>query len=411
MAKPFNIFHTKVDRIDFDQALTTAKEFIHSEKTHTIVTPNPEILLKAEHDQQYRNTLNSADLRLPDGSGVVWASKFLQSPIPERVPGVDFLATLLLYAQKHHHSVHILLHEDGLSKRHDVREYLNKKMPKLSFVCQEVSTPYLMSGHIIDDIMVSSPDILIVTFGAPLQELWVQKNKNRLKKVSIVMSAGGSFDMLTGKIPRAPRWMRKIALEWLWRLIIQPDNRIKRAQRIFNAVVIFSFKVFVLKLRSLFLYRTNGLAFIYKDKDSILLLHKRGYADEKHKRSGHWALPQGGIEKNEPLVHGVLREVKEETGIVSIGKITRSRNRNKYTWSPFYRNIYSHRYAGQKQKAFFLEFTGDDEEIRLNYIGDENFDAYAWVSQNELLSKLEYARQPYAKRLLLEFNRRNVYNK
>ena len=409
MPRPFNIFHTKVDRVDFDTAFDTAKRFLKTGKTHFIVTPNPEILLKGEKDQQYRNALNSADLRLPDGTGLIFASKLLNTPIPERVTGVDYLATLLVYAQKHQHSVYVLLHEGGLTHRRELAAYFEKKLPKLIYTCQEVSTQYLMSGHLINDIVATAPDILITTFGAPLQELWLLKNKQSFKKTSILFAVGGAFDMLTGRIPRAPRWMQRLSLEWLWRVRVHPDRKLERFFRIVNAVVVFSVKVAYLKFRTLYVYRTNALGFVYKHKDAILVLHKRGYRDGNRVRNGHWALPQGGIEKGEPLIHGVKREVKEEAGITSIGKITPSRHRNKYPWSAFYRNIYSHRYKGQRQRAFFMQFTGDDDEIRLNYIGNEDFDAYAWVNQEELIQKLEYSRQGFAKKLLLEFNRRKVY--
>ena len=411
MAKPFNIFHIKIDRISFNELLLKTKKILEGEKLNTIVTPNPEIALKAEKDHEYRDALNAADIRLPDGFGLVLASKILGTPLEERVTGVDYLSKLLRYASKHQYTVHVLLHEEGLTRSTALRSYLEKNYRELRFTCQESSTQYLLSGYIIDDINKIRPDILIVTFGAPFQERWLHNNRNRLKGVHLAFAVGGAFDMLTGKIKRAPKLMRRLMLEWLWRIIVQPENRIRRMQRIFDAVVVFSVKVMILKFRTIFIYRKNGLAFVYKNKDKILVLHKRGYRDAKRVRSGHWAFPQGGVEKNEPLKHATIRELKEETGITSLGKITPSYEKNKYKWSSYYRNIYSHRFAGQRQKAFFIEFTGDEEEVRLNFIGNENFDAYEWVSQNELLKRLEYSRQPYAKRLLLEFNKRMVYKK
>lgn len=400
--KTFNLFNTKIDNITLTEAMNEVREFLSDAQNHFIVTPNPEIILKARKDGNYRRIINSADLKLPDGYGIVLASRILKFQIKQRVTGVDLLSEIFAYAEKHAHGCYLLVLDTGLTSIHDIDKYLSKTYPKLEYECQKVNKLYLASGHIISDINKIAPDILIIAFGAPFQEKWLARNIKYLTKVQVGMAVGGALDMLTGRIKRAPKILQNMHLEWLWRLYKQP----KRVSRIFQAVVVFMWHVIVLRFRSLFIFRKNVVAFIYKNRNNILIIHKtphRGTGD------GHWAMVQGGVNPKEELTGALKREMQEELGITNVKITVKSNHKNRYRWSPFYRNVYSHRYAGQKQTCFFVQFKGNVKDIKMNHLNDERIDNCAWVSQKEFLKKIEYSRRKIAKKLLTEFNNKKIY--
>lgn len=408
----FNLFGVEVDNITIKEALDRARQFLFNSRGRLIFTPNPEIILRAKTNPRYRQILNSGNLLLPDGYGLILASRFLKTPLQERVTGVDFLEKFIKVLHQNQHSCYILLHENGLTKAEEVRRHLDIHYPRLNFCCQSVNNHYLASGHLIDDINEFAPDVLIVTFGAPLQERWLYNTMKHLPAVQIGFTGGGAIDMLVGSVKRAPLFWQKAHLEWLWRFLKSPRSfKWMRFKRIWRAVVIFPWEILKLRLRSTFIFRKNILGFIYKNKNAILIIHKKRYKEERRGAHGHWALPQGGIEHEEPEKCALKREIYEELGIKSIQITAKSRHVHRYRWSPFYRNFYSHNYAGQKQSCWYVKFIGNDNEIRKNYISDEHIDSFSWVSQKELLKKIEPARGKIVKKLLKEFNNKKIYQK
>ncbi len=183
-------------------------------------TPNPEILVYARRHPEYRVILNSADLLLPDGQGIVWASR---GKIRERVTGSDTMVSLLHYANEHAYTVGFVIRKDGLSSADDIVRVMQKEYPRCT-------------TSIITELMPESTmDIIFVSLGFPNQEQWIAEMRNRLPHTKILMTIGGAIDFLTGKQKRAPLFFRAIGLEWLWRLLLQPT----RFKRIFTAVFIF----------------------------------------------------------------------------------------------------------------------------------------------------------------------------
>lgn len=187
-----------------------------------VVTPNPEFLVFANKHNSFKAILNQARLALPDGSGVIWAGKVLGKVFKERVTGVDLLEKLCKSVAEKPITVGFL---GGRGKIAELTaECLRKKYPglKVVFTGAEWENKLLKSPK-----LPRSPiDILFVAYGFPKQEEWMSKNLPDIP-VKVAIGVGGSFDYISGSIPRAPLFIRQLGFEWLLRLIIQPW-RIKR---------------------------------------------------------------------------------------------------------------------------------------------------------------------------------------
>jgi N-acetylglucosaminyldiphosphoundecaprenol N-acetyl-beta-D-mannosaminyltransferase len=199
------------------------------------------MIVKTKTNLDFHNVLRSAWLKLPDGVGILWAYRFLLSEkLKSRVTGVDFLRRFLELNVDKKFKVYLLGAEDGVAKN------LAELYVESNIVGYSCASSSLESEHdVIDQINLTGADILFVAFGAPTQEMWINRNIHKLETVKIGMGVGGAFDFLTGKAKRSPLVFRKVGLEWLWRLIREP----KRLMRIINATVVFPWYVLKEKLR------------------------------------------------------------------------------------------------------------------------------------------------------------------
>ncbi len=203
-------------------------------KRYCIFTPNPEILMLADSSLEYKNIVNSAKIALPDGIGVMIAGKLMGKELKQRIQGVDFVKSLCRAIAEKPITVGFLGAGPGIAEK--TAECLVKKFPNLKVVFTERGNPDDKTVQIIKDLK-KEIDILFVAFGSPKQEFWINENLNKLP-VKIAIGVGGAFDLISGKIKRAPLWVQKVGLEWLFRLIIQPW----RAKRQF-ALIKFAFLV------------------------------------------------------------------------------------------------------------------------------------------------------------------------
>lgn len=213
------------------KALLTLLEerLLLGEKTLVLFTPNPEQVVQAKDDQSFYSYLTQADYLLPDGVGLVWAAKLLAKrgkaePLAATIPGVDAVTDLLQLAVAHRWQVLIIGGRDYTDT--DQIEYPNGSL-KLYWTpgYQRVQQPTTQEEtELANKITDLQPDLVFVAFGAPYQERWIIEHKHLLEKnhVKLAMSVGGSFDYLLGKVSRAPRWLRSLGLEWLYRLVRQP---------------------------------------------------------------------------------------------------------------------------------------------------------------------------------------------
>jgi len=219
------ILGVKIDSVTYQEALEKAKKILDSEGKYYIVTPNPELLVRAHKDPEFKKILNSADLSLPDGVGLVALSGLGGEKLPERVTGVDFLDGLAALAENLGFSLYLLGGEQNVAKK--AAEELRKRYPKLNIVGASSGNPDPKFDSVTRKPLTRKKiDILAVAYGSPKQEKWIARNLHLLN-VKVAIGVGGAFDFISGKTRRAPVWMRKASLEWLFRLLNEP-RRVKR---------------------------------------------------------------------------------------------------------------------------------------------------------------------------------------
>jgi len=207
------------DALSFNEALSTLAGFLNSSGNHLAVTPNPEAVMLAQRDKNFMEIIQKADLVLPDGIGIIIAAKLLRLPIRERVPGFD-IAVALLNNTAGNVKVYLLGAAPGIA------EVAAKNLQAKGIQVCGARDGYFDQGReeeILDEINSLKPDILIIGMGMPKQEDWAHKNFSKLP-CKITMCLGGSIDILAGNVKRAPKLMRAVGLEWLYRLISQPSR-------------------------------------------------------------------------------------------------------------------------------------------------------------------------------------------
>ncbi len=196
-----------------------------------IATVNPEYLVLAYEDADFKDCLMAADIRIADGSGIVLAGLLYDEGI-SRYPGADLMRFILSVAEKTETPVFLATKEGGLSKYENVRSAIITSYPGL-----QIDGADLNPKSDSESNRIRRASVVLCNFGAPAQECFLESLRSDPGCIRLVMGVGGTFDFLTGKRKRAPRWMRFLGMEWLFRLSIQPQ----RLVRIWRAVVIFPF--------------------------------------------------------------------------------------------------------------------------------------------------------------------------
>lgn len=244
------LFGVTIDEIRREEAL------LRLEKHQVIFTPNPEILLEARRSPMFRRALSKGTLMLPDGHGLQFVSTLLRvrslflrallyfpalilflfwkrpfkSVFPEVIHGSDFMDDVVHFAAARGLSVFFL---GGRGVAQGTADYFLKKYPRLKVASVSSCNP---SAEAFEEVKRSKAQVLFVAYGAPRQELWIAEYARKIPTLVHVMAVGGSFDFYSGKVKRAPKLFRVLGLEWLWRLGMNPWQRIRR---IWNAVVVF----------------------------------------------------------------------------------------------------------------------------------------------------------------------------
>ena len=208
------------DNVTMQEALDRASEFLQGDKTCYAVTPNAEIAYEALKNESLRALINGADLVLPDGAGVVLASRILKTPLKQKVAGVDFADGLLGLLAGSGRSVYLLGSKPGIAER--AAENMRKKHPGL-IVCGMQDGYFKDEAPVIEAVNAAKPDVLFVCLGAPKQELFMKRHQDDLT-CRLMIGLGGSLDSFAGTVRRAPKWMIAANLEWLYRLIKEPKR-------------------------------------------------------------------------------------------------------------------------------------------------------------------------------------------
>ena len=236
MPKKINILGVNVDSLTRRGAVRQVEQYMDEKAGVLVATANAEMLMRATYDQELKDILNAAALVVPDGAGTVWAAHHLGHAMPERVAGYDLAQELMREAAARGYRISFSGAAPGVADK------AKAKAEKLYPGIQIVGTRNGYFGpedepEIIADIQAAKPDLLLCALGVPKQEKWLKKYQQELG-VPVSIGVGGTFDVMAGVMKRAPRWMQKAKLEWLFRGMMQP----KRAGRLM-ALPKFVFKV------------------------------------------------------------------------------------------------------------------------------------------------------------------------
>lgn len=199
------------------------ENLINQQKTF-VVTANPEALMIAERDEEYRKMLldNKTEI-VPDGIGLVKACKKINIPVTERIPGIELAESLLISLNELKKSLYLFGAKQEIID--DMKKMINNKYPGIKLV--GTKNGYVKDkNEVFDEIFELNPDVILVALGMPLQEKLIYKNIHRFNK-GIFIGVGGSFDVMSGNKKRAPKFFQKLNIEWLYRICCEP-SRLKR---------------------------------------------------------------------------------------------------------------------------------------------------------------------------------------
>lgn len=198
-----------------------------------VMTPNNEMLVESVKNADFRRILQQSSLNLPDSTGLLWGARWTGQYLPERVTGVDTV-TELCRTLDASHPVFLLGGWEGIAEK--AAAVLRSKNPQLTIVGTFSGNPSAEHAHhIISAINAAQPHVLLVAFGSPKQDIWIAEHLSHMPSVRVAMGIGGTLDFIAGTQKRAPLFMQKTGLEWLWRFIQEPS----RWRRMWNAVVVF----------------------------------------------------------------------------------------------------------------------------------------------------------------------------
>jgi N-acetylglucosaminyldiphosphoundecaprenol N-acetyl-beta-D-mannosaminyltransferase len=206
--------------VSMEEAVARIEEFIQDGSPRHVVTADASAVLRAHRDPRFREILRDADLVVPDGIGVVWAARLLGWRVPERVPGVELVERLCALSAQRGYRVFLLGAAPGVAE--EAARVLAARYPGLCVAGTHHG--YFRpeeEGRILAMIQGSRPHILFVALGVPTQEVWISRHRGTLG-IPVCIGVGGSFDVLSGRLRRAPRWMQHLGLEWLFRWYQEP---------------------------------------------------------------------------------------------------------------------------------------------------------------------------------------------
>lgn len=223
-----SILGVRADCVSQQQVLDRLDQIINEHKVaperpaQQVVTVNPEFVMTAQRHAQFRQYINDAAIVVPDGMGIVWASRLFGKPAPERVTGTDMLPELARICARKGYRLYLLGAAPGVAEQ--AAERLQVLAPGLQIAGTYAGSPApAEEDEIIERIHAAQADVLCVAYGAPAQDLWIGRNLHRLP-VAVAIGVGGAFDFLTGRQIRAPRLMQRAGLEWLYRLYREPQR-------------------------------------------------------------------------------------------------------------------------------------------------------------------------------------------
>ncbi len=221
-----NIRGINFDNVTMDEALDKAVGYYNSGEQCVIFTPNSEIVQLGIEDHAISDMINSADLIIPDGAGVIMASKILKTPLKEKVAGVELAERLVEYSSKTGMRIFFYGSKPKTEASPSIADLAAEKLSQKyqGFQVCGTSDGYVKPdkyNELIEKINSSGTDCLFVCLGVPRQEKWICENRNRIN-AKIIIGLGGSLDVFSGNVKRAPKVFIKLRLEWFFRLLKEP---------------------------------------------------------------------------------------------------------------------------------------------------------------------------------------------
>jgi N-acetylglucosaminyldiphosphoundecaprenol N-acetyl-beta-D-mannosaminyltransferase len=233
-----------IDDCDEELAASKLAGFLDEQppRVHHVCTINPEFVMEARSNPTFRSVLTGADLCTPDGVGIILAGKLLGRPFKGRATGVALVHRLGVLSAKQGYSLYLLGAAPGVAE--EAAAFLQAKYPGVRIAGTFAGSPDDKSWPDISDRLIATqPDVLLVAYGAPKQDTWIASHRDDLPgNIKVAMGVGGVFDYLSGKVQLAPAIIRRIGLEWLFRLIMQPW-RWRRILRVFEFALLVSFRM------------------------------------------------------------------------------------------------------------------------------------------------------------------------
>lgn len=217
---PVRILGVRVDAVSTRETIDIIAHWIAQGGPHQIATANPEFVMAAQRDAAFRQMLEAADLCVADGVGLLWAARRLGARLPERVTGSDLTPLLARVASQRGWRLYLLGAAPGVAEQ--TARLLEEQNPGLRIAGVYAGSPAAAEAPaIVQRVAAARPDVLLVAYGAPAQDLWIARHGAELG-VPVMMGVGGAFDHIVGVQRRAPAWVQRVHLEWLFRLVTQP---------------------------------------------------------------------------------------------------------------------------------------------------------------------------------------------
>ncbi len=231
------LLNVRIDNLTMDEILRRIQGFLNDGKQHYIVTPNPDFLVLAQKDKEFRDILNKADLSVADGVGLIFVSWLMGERLRGRVVGIDLVKKIKSIYNAPQPPLNLRGGVGELKIRvfllggfNGAAEKIAKNWPAVVGFSEDIDSMELFAR-----IREYKPDILLVALGAPKQEKWIAQNLSKIPSVKVAIGVGSAFNILSGQIKRAPKFLRALGLEWLWRLFYEP----RRWRKAWRSMVLF----------------------------------------------------------------------------------------------------------------------------------------------------------------------------